>query len=246
MEKAGEIDPHRPILTAGRATVGMRSGETNANPSWRTINGDATATMQHFHWDLRGVSVDVPSSGGIKANSVDPIVDLLSMAPDGARLDPGHLHPGNRIASVIGLQGGNLTARAVSTNMLGMMKEQDARAGSTEPQIPARSFANLITVYLSVPGIVEPGPGGQPMERGTLSLGLTTSAGRKQVTFAAGPDGAIICFSNLCECLPVPDAYDFEFAQYYELLSVATPERLIPFISHGGTQDCNDFCEATY
>jgi len=64
------------------------------------------------------------------------------------------------------------------------------------------------------------------------------------------PEGAPLRASvtSLCPTLPHRNRYDFEFGQYYELLTSAKDNRLIPrpIPTEGEEGDCNESAQISY
>lgn len=228
---------HRTTMCVRRERVSIVPGETTLAPTFKVMGEGAKKedVVEYFVWDLDGCVVTFAENGGMKLtyddNTIIPSLEELEYELDRtAVLDKACLEPcePNPIGAAIELNGGAAFASAVVPNKCDFITQTNAQDGdilNDEPILLNGKLADQVEVTL---------PG--PKQRLTVSKGGV----KWYITILAEKDDAIASVSNLCGSIPQNERYDFEYGQYYEVLTVKCSNRAVPIVTHAGdTADCD-------
>jgi hypothetical protein len=229
--------PHRTMMCVRRDRVSNVSGETTLAPTFKVMGEGAKKedVVEYFVWDLDGCIVTFDVTGGMKLSYVDNTIipsleELEYTLGRTAVLDKTCLEPcePNPIGAAIELSGGAAFASAVVPNKCDFITQTNAQDGdifNDEPILLNGTLADQVEVRLL-----------GPKQRLTVSKGGV----KWYITILGGNDDSIASVSNLCGSIPQNERYDFEYGQYYEVLTVKCSNRPVPIVTHmGDTADCD-------
>jgi hypothetical protein len=233
---------HHVSLCIPRSAVSAK--RSTLPPTTRIMSDRDAEFAECFVWELAGCSLTFPKSGKFDFTCADKVHDLKELeAIQGrsAKLDAASRKPSKkgRTSAVIEIASGKGTARAAFRNLSDYITRKDAEAGHDKPVGNRVKHADVFEFTITVPD-----------KKGTLRLRVKKgSQAAKHVTIDTkqferlGPPGVLrASVTSLCPTLPHGIIYDFEFGQYYELLTSAKDDRLIPrpIPTEGEEGDCNE------
>ena len=242
---------HHVSLCIPRSAVS--SARSTLPPTTRIMSDRDAQFAECFVWDLAGCSLTVPRSGKFSFTCADKVPDLKELeAIQGrnAKLDAASRKPSRRgrTSAAIEVASGRGRARAAFRNLSDYITRKDAEDGDPTNDTPIgnpEKHADVFEFIITVPD-----------KKGTLRLRVKKGSVNKYVTIDTkefkklNPKGAVLRASvtSLCPTLPHANPYDNEFGQYYELLTSAKPDRLIPrpIPSAGAEGDCNESAQISY
>lgn len=246
LEFPPEVCRHIPVLTVDRAAVAGSQLLTTVPPTWRAIPGPTPETAEYLMWDLSGSDISLAGEGGVDFREEMPVPNLADLEElvhrPNAKIDERYLQPGGRIGAVVRLGAGVAVAKSVHHSAAKFVKENVARSGRVNEEtemglakspLDDKDLADWVEVVIDVPTESEADP---PIAQLALPLRGQTNGW----VLVTGSNGTTLSFSNLCPSGPrVAQRFEFEFAQYYELLEETGSDRLVPMFDHAGTDDCN-------
>ncbi|MEQ1759977.1 MAG: hypothetical protein ABL986_16805 [Vicinamibacterales bacterium] len=248
-------EQHRPLMTIGRRHVEVaQTGQTTLKPSYRVMAGAPIRDAEQLVWDLRGYTVDAGGSGGV-AVTYDSGLELIDLSQlEAIKSRPTTFNQASLQGSTSGpvraairVGGGAARAYSASRPMANEYVDLDAARANAAGTGPAPIVRRPAALDIDIIDVTLTG-----LSRLTLALSPSTGAGKQVTVVSDGVTDTIIGFSNLCVCLPKDyPRFDFEFAQYYNLLTYGAgvpADVLIPGLPPAslGYEDCDNMAQIRY